>query len=710
MMIFSYIDKRLALSCLLLILSLPVQGTSRVNLNDELRQSLKQLRTTSDSLPAAALERWQALEGEYNFEELDETEQLLWLWTKASVNQANFIIGPAVLAAEKLDSLMNKSIDIQLSREDKTNMHLTIGDLQAMAFDIPQAYLSYEQAREESRKTQDSLLWWITSDRKVQMLNTLGDYDRMSDQSLELIQLAEALKDNDKIAHSYHFMANALRGISDFDRAERYYQKEIALLETMKDDLAMAFAHSNLAGSYSLAKEHKKSVEHSEISLSILKELGQEFYETGIWISMGRSLIYLGETDKAQQALNKGNQMAQDQQFQEAIVQGMLGNSELLIYEGKLNQAEELLQLALDITYEFPMPQTRNSGLEVLINLYKQRRSFERAFEIQAIKATLEDSLIDVRKQLELAEMEVKYETQKKERALEKNINELVLQKEANRRLLTGLLAVALFVFVLILFYTKIRKARNQLRSQNESLDMLNATKDKFFSIIAHDLRSPMIGLQGVGQKLEYFIKRNRQEKLLEIGGQIDQSIDQLNHLLNNLLNWAVSQTDGIPNHPEVLSTYDLIQENIRLYQSLAESKDIEVICESDHGAVYADRNAFATIVRNLLSNAIKFTRQGGKVNIRTESTDNSCTVSVSDQGPGIDAEQLKAMKGHFSPSKTGSGGEKGFGIGLRLCKELAEMNGGHISIKNLADEGACFSIFLPKTVDSASMSEIKEG
>lgn len=152
------------------------------------------------------------------------------------------------------------------------------------------------------------------------------------------------------------------------------------------------------------------------------------------------------------------------------------------------------------------------------------------------------------------------------------------------------------------------RMLEEMVSERTKELKQANLTKDKFFSIIAHDLRSPMIALQGVGQKLEYFIKKNRQEKLLEMGNKIDRSIDHLNHLLNNLLNWAANQSGGLSYNPEMIDIQVLVKENIELYGSLAESKEIHIVNEIDEEVAYADLNAVSTIIRNVLSNAIKFT------------------------------------------------------------------------------------------------------
>ncbi|MCE7991771.1 MAG: sensor histidine kinase [Roseivirga sp.] len=235
-----------------------------------------------------------------------------------------------------------------------------------------------------------------------------------------------------------------------------------------------------------------------------------------------------------------------------------------------------------------------------------------------------------------------------------------------------------------------------QVNERTSELTEANATKDKFFSIIAHDLRSPMIGLQGVGQKLEYFIKKNRQEKLLEIGGQIDQSIDQLNHLLNNLLNWATSQTGGIPHHPESFTLREVVEQNMELYQSLAQSKEVQLINNTGHLSIYADLNTTSTIIRNLLSNAIKFTAPDSAVTVDACQEGSLTVIAITDQGPGMDEATLQSIFSDKAKSEAGSKGEKGFGLGLKLCREFAEMNGGTITVENNQSRGTTFKVCLP--------------
>lgn len=237
-----------------------------------------------------------------------------------------------------------------------------------------------------------------------------------------------------------------------------------------------------------------------------------------------------------------------------------------------------------------------------------------------------------------------------------------------------------------------------KVQERTAELSQANATKDKFFSIIAHDLRSPMIGLQGVGQKLEYFIKKDKQEKLLQIGGQIDTSIDQLNHLLNNLLNWAASQTNRIPHNPKNIDIAPLIQENVDLYKSLAEAKNVKINNTIISGKVFADSNAVSTILRNLLSNAIKFTKENSSISLTSKENLGGISISVTDEGKGISVEKTENLfeKINFE-STSGTKGEKGFGLGLQLCKEFTEMNMGTIEIESKIGKGTTFTVSLPK-------------
>lgn len=251
-------------------------------------------------------------------------------------------------------------------------------------------------------------------------------------------------------------------------------------------------------------------------------------------------------------------------------------------------------------------------------------------------------------------------------------------------------------------FKTKLLSEQKELlektvEERTFELQEANQTKDKFFSIIAHDLRSPLIGLQGIGQKMDYYLKKNKMEKLMEMGGQIDTSVDHINHLLNNLLNWASKEAGQIPYNPAPIDLKELVEENIKLYQSLAKSKEVKIERELDEVTANIDLNTISTVIRNLLSNAIKFSPSGEKIKISLKLEAGHAELCFSDKGPGISADvQKKLTSEKLSASKKGTGGEKGFGLGLKLCNEFVRLNKGSFIIQSVPNGGTEIYVRLP--------------
>ena len=204
-----------------------------------------------------------------------------------------------------------------------------------------------------------------------------------------------------------------------------------------------------------------------------------------------------------------------------------------------------------------------------------------------------------------------------------------------------------------------------------------------------------MIALQGVGRKLDFFLRKGKEDKLLEMGGKIDESIDRLNHLLNNLLNWASTESGGMPYNPESLNTQELVSSIVELYSNLADSKNVKLELDLEDAAVFGDRNMLSTIIRNLLSNAIKFTEDSGTVKVTVVGSQAFTTVTVQDNGVGMDEEKANDLM-NKNLSNMGTQGEQGFGLGLKLCKDFIERNNGSLQIESETGVGSLFRLQLP--------------
>jgi signal transduction histidine kinase len=243
------------------------------------------------------------------------------------------------------------------------------------------------------------------------------------------------------------------------------------------------------------------------------------------------------------------------------------------------------------------------------------------------------------------------------------------------------------------------KKANDLIQIQNEKLIELNSMKDKFFSIIAHDLKNPL-GLflttsQYINDNLHSF-KPDETKSFMEV---IHTNAQKLHDLLNNLLQWSRSQSNRIQYYPIEFGIYDLVQDNLTVLSELIQKKKISAFNNSNkESVIYADVNMINTVIRNLISNAIKYTNEEGEITINTEETDTSIIINVQDDGVGIEDENIpKLFRIDINYFTSGTNNEEGTGLGLILCKEFIDKNNGKISVKSKINEGSTFSIELPK-------------
>jgi len=241
-------------------------------------------------------------------------------------------------------------------------------------------------------------------------------------------------------------------------------------------------------------------------------------------------------------------------------------------------------------------------------------------------------------------------------------------------------------------------KAEQHLARSNQDLALLNRDKDKLFSVLAHDLRSPLGSMMNLTALLSENIHDFDQAELIEIAGTLNKSATQTFQLLNDLLAWSAVQMGRGEREKEIFSVYEVVSETVIILAAEANRKQIEIHTEINNESVaFADKFAIQTVIRNLLSNAIKFTDAQGTVTINAEPIHNNIMISVTDTGVGITKEkQKKIFRVDTVSSSPGTDGEKGTGFGLLLCKDLVERNGGKIWMESEKGKGSKFHFTLP--------------
>ncbi|MGE5395376.1 MAG: ATP-binding protein, partial [Candidatus Saccharibacteria bacterium] len=246
---------------------------------------------------------------------------------------------------------------------------------------------------------------------------------------------------------------------------------------------------------------------------------------------------------------------------------------------------------------------------------------------------------------------------------------------------------------------TERKEAEKEISQKNEELENLNATKDKFFSIIAHDLRSPFNSLLGLTEMLSVDLPNMSKEDVQPMVNIIYKSTNNLYRLLENLLQWSQIQSGTIPFDPKPVSLKLVIDESVEVTKEPAMLKEIDIASTVNNQLmVYADSNMLQTVIRNLMSNAIKFTPKGGKVTVaafRTE--DNQVEISVADTGIGISETMIgNLFRMDVKTNRMGTEREPSNGLGLLLCKEFVEKHGGKIWVESEVDKGSVFHFTIP--------------
>jgi len=248
---------------------------------------------------------------------------------------------------------------------------------------------------------------------------------------------------------------------------------------------------------------------------------------------------------------------------------------------------------------------------------------------------------------------------------------------------------------------TERKKAEQALMESESRLSELNVTKDRFFSIISHDLRSPFNSIVGFSDLLAIQVKNKDYQGIERYARIIRKSSEKAMELLTNLLEWSRTQTSSIEFAPEYFELVSTIQEVLELLEDSAQQKSITITRELPHNLpVMADKAMIHTILRNLLSNAIKFTHPGGKIFIATEQQPHQVVVWVTDTGIGMQPEDIgRLFRTDQQFTRPGTRKETGTGLGLLLCKEFVELHGGTIDAESQPNQGSRFRFTIPLAI-----------
>ncbi|MFO7829315.1 MAG: transporter substrate-binding domain-containing protein [Bacteroidales bacterium] len=307
----------------------------------------------------------------------------------------------------------------------------------------------------------------------------------------------------------------------------------------------------------------------------------------------------------------------------------------------------------------------------------------------------LNKGISDLRSNGELVKIQSKWKIYERDefkyRRIAKNIGIIIL------------IALILLTIVMIwvwLLRKQIKKKTKNINIKNQELQKLNAEKDKFLSIIAHDLRSPFNSIIGYSDLLVMQADKTEVKKIAEYSNIIKDSSKKAMDLLTNLMEWSLSQTGRMNYNPKSFNIADTINEIVILFSDIAAQKSIRI--EMDlipDKAVYADKQMISTILRNLISNAIKFTSKGGIIKVQSEAKQNKVKISIHDSGVGLSKSSIESLFNMEAKSSTpGTHKEEGTGLGLILCKEFIDKHKEKIWVESEPGKGSVFYFTVPQS------------
>ncbi len=427
------------------------------------------------------------------------------------------------------------------------------------------------------------------------------------------------------------------------------------------------------------------------------RTLGDVFYEEGNFTA----------------ALDKWNECLKSAKAQKNIflmVSTLARLSKIHVNLSKPGQAIAYLEQALPLAKKYKFKSELEEVFRIMAEAYVLKNDFAKAYPYQEQYHSLHDSLAEQRNGEQIAMAQAQFESDIKNSQIElltKNgllkENELRLQRTLMYVGIGGLILLLALVLILTRSNRRSQAINRMLAEKNvfineqaQQLAALNTTKDKLFSILGHDLRSPLNSLRGMMDLLNKSILT--QDEFVSFSKKIKTNVDYVYADLDNLLSWAQSQQKGLKSAIEELGLYDVIIEKVQLLTESSSVKAITIHVEVDRDLrVRADKNQVGLIVRNLVSNAIKFSNEGGVVIIGAIKKKDQVEISVTDKGVGIDvADTEKLFRAGVNFSKPGTKNEKGIGLGLLLVKEFVELNKGTIRVTSKLGEGSTFTFSIP--------------
>ncbi|HTH57905.1 MAG TPA: tetratricopeptide repeat-containing sensor histidine kinase [Cyclobacteriaceae bacterium] len=590
---------------------------------------------------------------------------------------------------------------------------------------------------------------------KVSQLNNYSTSIREGNYN-EALKVAEAAK---ALAEKLKFrkgLAPILENIGwivyrkgNFAKALIYANESMEIYKEFNDKRGVANCINNLSGILTEQRRYEESIKILRNALALAKEIGDWSVMSRCATNMALGFLPINQLDSAQYFtmlaidygikandpyrvafgkrtlgdifLEKSDYKNAQKNFFEALLPAEMNGSVFLeastlyriakTYFATKNYDKALFYLERNkiLVEKFEFKTERERTYALMADIYRDKRDYPKIVYYQDLYLTVHDSLLTQRSNEQMTLQLARYESEIQQAQIDLLKKDAVIQGEEisihrlwNSIFITGLIVLACLGAIMYFGYQRVKKINTDLQDRNQKINEqaqklreLNATKDKIFSIIGHDLRGPLASLRGLmgllaGANLSH-------EEFISLSKKLKNNLDFVSDDLDNLLSWARSQAGGIQPRAEWFNAHTMVHELNQLYAETARAKSVALenaipqVIE-----IKADCNHVKLILRNLIGNAIKFSSPGNCITAHGHAHDGKVHLSIVDEGKGMsdhELENLFFIGTHFT--KLGTNNEKGLGIGLLLVKEFVEKNNGTISVTSQLGKGSTFTVSL---------------
>ena len=583
--------------------------------------------------------------------------------------------------------------------------------------DVQKALSTYKEGLSLlSSPKNDKEMAMIKSNLAVLYINS-GEFRKAMDIFFDILKIYEANGDKENIATVKNNIAISYHQLQNYEMAMDYYQQALVIYQELGQVSNQVIPLNNIAEIYKDKGEYDKAIEFFRQCYGLGIYLDNSQYKATGLLGLGETYLKKGNLEEAAKNLDDARKIFEAQNYTEGLATLYYSLGELAFRRSDLNAAKMWYDKSLDYAQQLQMVEQLGKNYQALSNLAVLSGNYKAAYEYYRNFSIISDSAYKESRESLLSEMLVKYDLDQKKNEItflqnENNTKQIEIEKKRFRfQIMLGVI-LGLFLTLGLLFHLfntkrnsarKLKTSYDQIAEQKDELENLNITKDKLLSIIAHDLRGPVGTTKSMLNQLVKDPDLFSPEEQSQIKEELYLVSEKTYDLLENLLSWANNHR-GLRISKDAISVKKLIESNVEQQEFFAEKKGIRVFSQiNDVCNVVCDVNMINLVIRNLISNAIKFTPAKGTITISGSKQNNSYCISIQDNGIGMTPDVMSRIFDSRDFYTTyGTNREKGSGLGLKLCKEFVEKNGGNISVESDQGSGTTFTF----TLEVASLTQ----